>query len=323
MKIEFENDFELKCFFDNIEDFYKYIQYSYYDDPENNTNFLGDCIFRGVGSSSFTLTPNILRNIPSNFLFSDQLLKETSYLHLFYKYCNENGLHIPCNINISDIYFTDLTDANRWISSIDNVWPSKEILDLMALAQHYHLPTRFLDWSQDVYISMYFATHSALNESKKENNSGYFSLWAFNIKKFQIINNSLKKNKIPMEVFIPAYDKNQNTKAQKGVLTTWILNLRNIYQLGKFSDPYPEEDRDTEKFLLYFLEGISPREHVGKILFKFTFPYTEIFKSLKILEDSNYYTSRIYPSYDGVVQQILEKPIEVISHETNTTFQLT
>ena len=71
MKVEFENDFELKCFFDNIEDFYKYIQYSYYEDPKNNTNFLGDCIFRGVGSSSFTLTPNILRNIPSNFLFSD------------------------------------------------------------------------------------------------------------------------------------------------------------------------------------------------------------------------------------------------------------
>ena len=142
-----------------------------------------------------------------------------------------------------------------------------------------------------------------------------------NVKQFQIINKEIN-NQIPLRVFIPIYADNPNTKAQKGVLTTWIINLTNLYNLGKWKSVYPEEDRDTEKFLIHYLEGISPKEAVGTILFKFDLPYTEINKSISILLDHNYYTSRIFPSYYGVVNQIKEYNISVHNYSTNDNFYL-
>ena len=306
MEIEFENDFETKYYCENVDEFYEFIQYSFYKDNDKGVNFINDCIFRGVGCSNYTLTPTILRNIPPDFIFADQLLKEISYIHLFVKYCNDNGLYIPCNVDISDVYFADIVDTKRWTSDDDPVWPNKKIMNLLSLMQHYGLSTRFLDWTQDIYVSMYFATKKAEYKYKEnKNESKRFSVWAFNAKQFQKINNSIDNN-IPLTIYVPEYYSNPNTKAQKGVLTTWIINLKNLYRLGGYNKPYPKDDIDTEKFLLHYLKGVSPRNIVGKILFKFDFPYNEIEKSLQILKDQKYVTSRMFPGYDGVAKQVKE-----------------
>lgn len=307
MKIEFENDFETKFYFENVDEFYEFIQYSFYKNNDNDINFVKDCIFRGVGSSTYILTPSILRNIPPDFIFADQLLKEVSYIHLFVKYCNDNGLYVPCNVNMSDGYFTDIIETKPWTSDCDAVWPNNKTMDLLSLVQHYGLPTRFLDWTRDVHVSMYFATKSAEYKKYRDNKieSNRFSVWAFNVKKFQVINNLVHKA-IPLKIYVPDYYFNPNTRAQSGVLTTWVINLKELYRLGGYDKPYPKEDIDTEKFLLHYLEGISPRDNVGKILFKFDFPYKEIEKSLQILKDQKYVTSRIFPGYDGVAKQVKE-----------------
>lgn len=36
-------------------------------------------------------------------------------------------------------------------------WPSPELWPVFALAQHHGVPTRFLDWSNDPHIALYFA----------------------------------------------------------------------------------------------------------------------------------------------------------------------
>ncbi len=47
---------------------------------------------------------------------------------------------------------TDLTPESEW--------------DLLALAQHYGLPTRFLDWTYGALASVWFAVESEGNDQK-------------------------------------------------------------------------------------------------------------------------------------------------------------
>lgn len=36
-------------------------------------------------------------------------------------------------------------------------WPNEKFREVISLAQHYGLPTRFLDWSYDYKSALYFA----------------------------------------------------------------------------------------------------------------------------------------------------------------------
>jgi hypothetical protein len=51
--------------------------------------------------------------------------------------------------------------------------------ELMALGQHYGLPTRLLDWSRSLYIAAYFAFSDALFNDRQ---SRYVAIWALNAK---------------------------------------------------------------------------------------------------------------------------------------------
>lgn len=61
----------------------------------------------------------------------------------------------------------------------NDIWLSEDLYEIAGLAQHYGLPTRLLDWSQDIYVSLYFACIGAMNSIK---NNGFTDdnivLWA-------------------------------------------------------------------------------------------------------------------------------------------------
>lgn len=49
--------------------------------------------------------------------------------------------------------------------------------EVMALGQHYGLPTRLLDWSRSLYIAAYFAFSDSLFMERK---SRFVAIWALN-----------------------------------------------------------------------------------------------------------------------------------------------
>ena len=101
-------------------------------------------IFRGQRVAKWPLVPSVQRNnvIPANSP-GQRLAFEMEMLHAFQRKARPH-LAVPP------------ADSNRW--------------DWLAIAQHYGVPTRLLDWSESLAFALYFAV-----EGETDNNGA--ALW--------------------------------------------------------------------------------------------------------------------------------------------------
>lgn len=267
----------------------------------------GQFIFRGESSDKFNLIPSALREdnheflvdlVKNNIRFNEssnlnerseyfQIMAEYICLQLFYSKCDYRGLKIP--------YVSDFRQNMIGQSDVDDVlyrrhyWLPYEYFELAGLAQHYGLCTRFIDWTQDINIAIYFA-NKGFSLSKGSNN---IVIWALNVSTFD----SYKRDEQGLKLFIPEYAGNPNLCAQKGVFSLYQIRNR-IYEPKEES--YYLEDMKVES-----LDQLIQKTNLsGKdtILYKFVIPYNiEIINYLKkIRYDSSY----VFPGYRGVVKSI-------------------
>jgi hypothetical protein len=100
---------------------------------------------------------------------------ELNILMNFYRAANYKGLNLP------DIHFFRKHSLEMFLSidilrnEIGDKWLPDDFLELASLAQHYGLPTRLIDWSKDIYTSLYFASSGALHS---QDDSKYLVLYA-------------------------------------------------------------------------------------------------------------------------------------------------
>lgn len=281
--------------YEDFESFMKSISYGgdLYD------TFCSGFIFRGESSDKYKLIPSALREKNKellwelgNFAGSDcmlrQMINEYNILRRFYYTCDNENLYVPpCNIRKEPIL-----DINNPFTY--DIWLPEDLYEAAGLAQHYGIPTRLLDWSQDIFVSLYFACIGAMKSIKKndfnftDNNIVLWALDAYEIEIDKIM------NKIAPIVFIrPSYHGNPNLGAQKGLFTLWEFATRHGKQTSFTPTPldiFLENNSKSEKTLLYKLKFPS----------KFT-PY--LYKELNKL---GYHAARIFPGYQGVYQKISE-----------------
>ena len=254
-------------------------------------------IFRGQARSTWNLVPSILREKPCSasqpakpatkthpvydFLpfrskpeQSENLIFAEIYaLRIFAEYCDSAGLRIPGDSEEFRRSFLDPTTKLDSFVFHRQIWPSHEYFEIMALAQHYGLPTRLLDWTRSPYVAAYFAASGALDDA-----SGQLSVWALNIE-------NVKSKLEDVEVIPIPGSNNPNIAAQKGLFTL----LRQKYTRGA---PF-----EGTHCLNQYVES-----HDREALLKITLPVQEAPKIIDLCERYGATGATLYPDFYGAVR---------------------
>lgn len=279
----------------------------------------GNYIFRGVRSLSHSLVPTALRdnssavwrgiNKPENHNLNShgwQVYAEYFQLSKFLAVANQSGLEVPY---VEEIFeeLAQETNLRVFIDAIqrnpqktnDTVWLKKDLTELAALAQHYEIPTRLLDWTFDIDVALYFASVGAMRKLK-ENQNPHDSLviWALQRKNMRF--SPFIGNRIPLNFVIPSYQKNPNLCAQKGILTYWEEPFPTVDEL--FSTKSADINRTplNERLQKYIIDDEAP------LLYKFELPVEESSNIYEYLMIHHKVASKLFPGYRGVAREMEE-----------------
>ncbi|MEH7308029.1 FRG domain-containing protein [Neobacillus drentensis] len=280
---------------------------------------LRDFVFRGESSSHYKLLPSALREQNKKWLFSlsdlsvsnletehEQQYAEFRLLKKFFEMADHKGINVP------DIPFMRKEVLNVFPfvrkSTLSNVWIPEELLELAALAQHYGVPTRLIDWSISHMVSLYFAASGALKNGNNEDD--YMVLWALNFRHLEFLRETVSR--IPLRIIKPTYHRNPNLLAQKGVLSCWTY--KNMVAFPESFDGFNELNEPVDRTPLDDLisnyvnsNGIGLKNSDSSysiLLYKFHLPINEARTLYKVLTDYNFGADNIFSGLSGVFQRM-------------------
>lgn len=328
--------------YDNAEEFLHDISYGGKLYKIFDSNF----IFRGHSTDEYKLLSSVQRINPyfekygynkntskefiafANTEFS-QAFHEYQYLEDFFKKCDENHLYVPevrrmreaMPWNLKGIPF--LLEKGEWLP--------EELFELTTFAQHHGVPTRLLDWTQDINTALYFAVSGIIqkrgNPEKltyrewtdkqmdflkravsyyktkgvQSNNKGLrIEIWALD-KRTALIHSGDN----PLRIIHPSYYNNENLAAQKGLLSFWEIKKpitsNNDENIPSFS--WKDEKTLDEHITEFLLEKGEPSK---PYLYNITLPETSISELYKFIKRNRCDASSLFPDYDGVVRCMQE-----------------
>lgn len=277
-------------------------------------------IFRGERTNKRKLLPGALREDQVDRVFAlskpignqwmwltNQVRAEYSLLREFYKSANHNGLKVPkvdiIDKNYVDVFPTEMLHFQGYFK-----WISNDIAELAALAQHYGVATRLIDWSFEIYVALYFASIGAIKNRKRTvfDSNDSIVIWALNDHYIQFLQPTVSR--IPLKFVVPSYYNNPNLNAQKGILSYWEVDVPSMTETMMHIDNRIElTDRTPLDELLQQYCEKEPEKDVNlTLLYKLEFPVKDCLAAYGYIREMNYTAARLFPGYAGIVQDMNE-----------------
>lgn len=259
-----------------------------------------DYIFRGVSSDRYDLAPKAyrpgalesffqsigsVRSAPTSI--SEAQLLEAEAVMAFCSFALRSGLPLPED---SQFYRNaQLCEAVTKVSH-EGAFPPPIHRSLYALAQHYGVPTSFLDWSYDPLVALYFAVSTRHRDEREGKAVGdHICIWALNLPAARIYFQSKHRS---IELVTAPYEMNPNLRAQRGCFT--LLQ----WDSSRGQPSFPPQP--LNQIITGTVGGVDT------VLYKLRAPASELVFLRAGLFNYDYHAARIYPGYGSIVDAMKE-----------------
>ncbi len=324
--------------------FYNYL----IDLQSKNPKDYGRHLFRGVrDAEKYKLVPTALRSDAEIWFKTFDAFAgkgksagieyfEMGALSLFYRRATEMGLNLPRVQPETHRYLMnpELPEGVTIVGSPDLA--NDKLDELWAVAQHYGVKTRLLDWSRSSGAAMTFAARTALAHVHKmlanDGKSGSYkakeywsdpnnqiAVWVINRDGVERLNslldaqyqkNGYSQNGFPSRVtFVdPPTQSNQNIVAQLGSFTRFNPEIKNTKYLNleKVNDPLDESIKKTLSFWSSKHVKLNWNKSEKPLLQKVTLPVSEIANLLRLLVQHNMVAAKLLPVFSGCAKMLDE-----------------
>jgi hypothetical protein len=229
----------------------------------------------------------------------EQVKLEGQLVRLFVLGVDEQGSDLPNEASFGIAEWLELDKRIQDATAMTGTWPPPELQPLFALAQHYGVPTRLLDWSLQGRVAAYFAAASARRrELSGRQAPRAIAVWAYNDRRARESGLWRGAQTCPLIVRVPRF-QNPNLNAQGGVFTL-IVNEKVV---GGDPGRMPSLDR------LIAERGGDVAPGDGPVLYRLSLPLEHAGEALRRLRYERISATHLFPGYDGVVEGIRERAL--------------
>lgn len=294
--------------FDSVDELMEFIS------PWGASPDLDGYVFRGHSQEHYQLIPTALRPDKidefwkvsilgrpienQNELSSWQIGAEYSLIREFYRLADKQGLDVPISDRIRKNLVQEFDIREISLVRTSEKWIPNDLLEVVALAQHYGIPTRLLDWTYDINVALYFAFKGAIDKE------GKLVIWAINKEYLSFLKGTV--NEVNIDFITPHYAGNPNLSAQKGLFTSWPVERLDFFSEANNmfnGNTILVDRRPLDELIKSNLTCLDDGVDIFK---RFTLPCKEARKGCNILKKMSYGSARIFPGYQGVADQILQ-----------------